>query len=226
MGRRKNPISEREMQMASMFKQGLTLAVIGEHFGITRERVRQLIAKQGLTRFDGGVSGLHLQKIERVAAERAARYQLRYGFQEEEMGSYRQRGVVKAYQEQKRNSNARGIEFRLSFKQWVTIWETSGKYDLRGRGIGKYVMSRIKDEGCYELGNVHIQPGTENSSEAVKKWMVKGKKCSHTGVYHLTPGTRKSWHAHYGSLCIGRFTTEEEAIQARATYLANRTLEA
>jgi hypothetical protein len=216
--------SERDLKMASMYRQGLTLAVIGEKFGVTRERVRQIVEKQGLTRRDGGVSGTHLQKLERASAEAEARYQIKYGFSRAEMADFRKRRLTHMFAQQRRNASERGIVFRLSFKQWVGIWETSGKLELRGRGIGKYVMSRIKAEGCYELGNVHIQLATENSSEAVKKWQAEGKKNTNVGIYKLTPGTPTPWHAKVNSKEIGRFATESEAVQARATYIAENNI--
>lgn len=212
--------SERDQRMASMFRQGLTLAIIGEKFGVTRERVRQVIVRQGLTRLDGGISGAHLQKVERAAAEAEARSQIKFGFSRSEMADFRRRRLTHAFAQQRKNAAERGIAFFLSFKQWVGIWEASGKLEMRGRGIGKYVMSRIKDEGCYEVGNVHIQLSTENSSEAVKKWRVQGKKSTNVGVYMLTPGTSRPWHARANRKEIGRFSTESEAVQARASFLA------
>lgn len=40
---------ERTDEMVEMAKQGLTLQKIGDHFGITRERVRQLLSRRNLT---------------------------------------------------------------------------------------------------------------------------------------------------------------------------------
>ena len=217
------PPKPRDLEMASMYRQGLTLAIIGEKFGLTRERVRQLVSKQGITRLEGGISCVHAQKVERANTEAEARYQLKYGFSRAEMADFRKRRVTHAYSQQKKNSAERGIAFRLTFKQWVAIWEASGKYDQRGRGIGRYVMSRIKDEGCYELGNVHIQLSTENNSDARKRCQAVGPKNTYRGIYQLTPGAERPWHARYGRTEIGRFFTEQEAFQARTSFLANRT---
>ena len=57
------------------------------------------------------------------------------------------------------------IEFRLSFEEWVSVWEQSGKWHLRGCRKGQYVMSRFNDIGHYEINNVFIQSVEENSKE-------------------------------------------------------------
>jgi len=59
----------------------------------------------------------------------------------------------------------RGIDFYLSFDEWNDIWQASGKWDVRGRGKGKYCMSRVNDTGAYAVGNVFIQLTTQNSGD-------------------------------------------------------------
>jgi len=68
-----------------------------------------------------------------------------------------------AYLQQKSNASSRGIEFKLSFEKWLEIWTDSGKFELRGRGIGFYCMCRIGDKGAYEEGNVFIDLCTTNT---------------------------------------------------------------
>ena len=62
--------------------------------------------------------------------------------------------------------NRRNIEFKLTFDEWIDIWLTSGHWHERGRKGHEYVMSRIGDKGCYEMGNVKIQTQVQNSNEA------------------------------------------------------------
>ena len=57
------------------------------------------------------------------------------------------------------------IEFKLTFKQWLDIWLSSGNWHQRGKSQGCYVMSRINDLGHYEVGNVFIQRQEDNHSE-------------------------------------------------------------
>lgn len=114
------------------------------------------------------------------------------------------------------SNKRRGIPWRLDFKTWITIWQTSGKLHLRGKGKGRYVMSRVLDDGAYEHGNVHIQLATENGREAVKKW--KGKTKANRGVYLIFPGREKAWLACVNRVRLGYFSSEQEAVQAQITY--------
>lgn len=60
------------------------------------------------------------------------------------------------------------VRMLLTFEQWLDIWVSSGKFHLRGRTKGSYVMSRNGDIGHYEIGNVFIQQFSANVSESYK----------------------------------------------------------
>lgn len=68
----------------------------------------------------------------------------------------------KAYRAQKSHSKKRGIEFLLSFNQWLYIWTRSGHLHERGRGSLQYCMARFGDKGPYERGNVEIITNNAN----------------------------------------------------------------
>jgi hypothetical protein len=72
---------------------------------------------------------------------------------------------LKKYRQHKRNATHRGIDFLLSFEEWIDIWEQSGKWDLRGNRPGYYVMSRNGDNGPYALSNVYINSFENNKLE-------------------------------------------------------------
>jgi len=82
-----------------------------------------------------------------------------------------------AFQNQRRSAGKRGIGFHLTFEQWLDLWEKSGHLKERGRGAGKYVMSRKDDDGDYEIGNVFIQTHAQNVSDSWKdKTKAKDRK--------------------------------------------------
>lgn len=66
------------------------------------------------------------------------------------------------YRKQKEHAKRRGIGFKISFDEWWSVWQSSGKYELRGRGKGRYCMCRYNDSGAYEIGNVYIDEWTNN----------------------------------------------------------------
>ena len=70
--------------------------------------------------------------------------------------------LIGRYKAQMKNAERRGIDFLLSFDQWLKIWTDSGKLDQRGRGAEKFCMCRNGDIGPYEIGNVFIGTGREN----------------------------------------------------------------
>lgn len=74
----------------------------------------------------------------------------------------------------KRNAKFRGIEFLMSFEEWLMIWKDSGHMHERGNGSGKYVMCRIGDKGPYAVGNVRIALFQENSKEGVVNYPHAG----------------------------------------------------
>lgn len=59
-----------------------------------------------------------------------------------------------AYSQHKANAKNRGIEFKLSFDEWWSLWKPH--YHNRGRNLGNFVMCRNMDKGAYEVGNVTI----------------------------------------------------------------------
>ena len=65
----------------------------------------------------------------------------------------------------KSNAKRRGIEFLLTFEEWLKIWVDSGKVEQRGRGANKYCMCRIGDKGAYSIDNVFIGQGKQNVSD-------------------------------------------------------------
>jgi DNA-binding CsgD family transcriptional regulator len=204
-------------KMVSMYRQGVTLQKIGDQFGITRERVRQLIGKRGVKSIDGGKSVVAAAQALAREQDKEARSIAKYGLPRAVVEQLRKDGVTYAFQQQRNHARIRGIDWKLSFGQWFAIWQASGKLHLRGRGKGKYVMSRVSDTGCYEMGNVHIQLATENSKEAVKQW--KGKVKANRGVYCLYPGREMAWLAKVGQTRLGFFKSEAEAVAARTAYL-------
>lgn len=77
------------------------------------------------------------------------------------------RKAKKAYWTHKYNAIGRDLKMELTFEQWYDIWLQSGHWEQRGRGKGKYCMSRIGDKGNYSLGNVFIQSIEQNSKDNI-----------------------------------------------------------
>ena len=58
----------------------------------------------------------------------------------------------KQYCQQQSGAHFRGIEFKLTYAEWLAFWGE----DLKDRGVGhdKLQMMRHHDQGAYEIGNI------------------------------------------------------------------------
>jgi hypothetical protein len=76
-----------------------------------------------------------------------------------------------AYSTQRNNALARGIEWELTFEEWLAWWGD----DLvrRGSGHDKLQMQRIADSGSYSLGNIRKGYPKDNARTAA---IVKANK--------------------------------------------------
>lgn len=161
---RPHAISARNQRMAELYKQGSTLQEIGQLYGITRERVRQiLLADHGLRGNDGGAS--LTAALERAARlnKMEARYQRKYGCSRADYRAIRKAGGTRPFTELKRNAANAGYKVELKLFQWWTLWQESGHWNDRGRGYG-YWLFRPDRHAPLSLSNHRIAPGNEAMS--------------------------------------------------------------
>lgn len=69
------------------------------------------------------------------------------------------------YTSQRAHAKKRGIPFLLTFEEWWSVWEASGKFSQMGAKLGDYCMCRVGDTGPYVLGNVYIASTHHNRKE-------------------------------------------------------------
>lgn len=211
--------------MAERYKAGETLKEIGDDYGISRERVRQILRKRTqVAACDGGVSVRAARARKDEATKRDLVYMEKLGCGWGEYKRIRDLGrkmvsggrgyhqsPMGAYVTQRSNARRRSIEWSLCFWEWWNIWQDSGRWDQRGRGQG-YVMCRKNDEGPYAKDNVFIATAIENISSAKHK-----KKDLPTGV-RFSRGAFVAQRGHRGKMqYLGRFKT---AALAYAAYVA------
>jgi hypothetical protein len=75
----------------------------------------------------------------------------------------------RAYRDQRYAARRRGIAFKLTFEQWLSIWKTSRRLSQRGKQKNQYVMARPGDRGPYAVGNVKIVTINRNGHESKGK---------------------------------------------------------
>ena len=108
------------------------------------------------------------------------------------------------YNKQKAMAKHRGIDFQLTYEEWLDIWIKSGKADLRGCKAGCYNMGRHNDVGPYALGNVSIIPHEQNIIDAnTGNTHALGHKHSILTKNIMSAKSQKTNNANYKGKLIG-----------------------
>ncbi len=111
------------------------------------------------------------------------------------------------FRQQRSSAKARGVEWLMTFEEWWSVWEASGKWHLRGHRDGEYVMGRHGDVGPYAKGNVSIILANENHA------VQRGRS---SGLPLGVSMTRRGYRAKRRNVYLGVFPTPE---LAHAAYL-------
>lgn len=77
------------------------------------------------------------------------------------------------------DKNGNPIEFRLTYEQWVSIWQEAGV--LPGRN---YVLSRKDDTGHYEIGNVYVNHNLQNITESLTSNSIEEQLITEYAIKH------------------------------------------
>lgn len=165
---------ERLALIAARLRAGDSLQAIGEHLGVSRERVRQLAKETGASAQDGVAIrrvAAHKERerravLERAKAERKCEKALGCSLDELHAlndGQPRSMPGTKAHDYIFWRKNVRNIsraDCQITFPQWCALWDASGKWDERGRGYG-YWLTRIDRTLPFTVDNVRIVTGSE-----------------------------------------------------------------
>ena len=163
--------AKRRQRCVDLYKKGKSSTDIAVILGVSRARVQQILAKDGIGRKDGGSFVRSEKRKERKREALDKRYQKIYGCNysewadiQQEHKNYRQSPAY-SYRNHKNVARIRKIEFKLTLPEWWKIWKESGKFNKRGRQNTQYAMSRLGDEGPYSVDNVKIVTTEENRNE-------------------------------------------------------------
>lgn len=179
--------------MEFFYREGRTLEEIGRIFHLSRERIRQILAGRGVDAAQGGHSiKAAFNASQRWNADREykdARAMKIYGCAHAEVIAINNgRNLSDSgtpatiYQQQKKNALQRGIPWKFTLATWWDVWLKSGKWSVRGRGRGRYCMSRFADLGAYEPSNVQIVLNDHNCSTSYEtKPSILRRKTKHHG---------------------------------------------
>lgn len=208
-------------EYASHYKAGKTLQEVAEIYGVTRQRVQQVLKRVGC---NWETSGRLQRSIDAEESRRnkakehlASQIAKRWGCSVEEWKKGKSNGNIQRFVTQRKNAKHRGIEWNFTYKQWIDWWAETGNIDNRGRGKELFCMSRLNDTGPYSPENVVCKTICENSREAFTRKPTK--PIWQRGVFNILKGTNKPYLAKFGGTKIGYFATVEEAVEARTSYI-------
>lgn len=71
----------------------------------------------------------------------------------------------KAYDDQVRHSEARGITWDFDYPDWLEMWLVSGKWFERGKRKDQFCMCRYGDFGPYSPKNCYIDSTNNNQQQ-------------------------------------------------------------
>ena len=180
---------ERQQEAVSLYRSGHTLQQIGDKYGLTRERIRQILVAAGISWTDGGQHVLHVAKttIRRnsVLSRRNKNAISLYGCTYETairhndgISLRKKGGLACRYLTQKHCAiHTRDIAWEITFPEWAQVWKDSGKLDERGLWADGYCMARKGDVGPYSADNVYITTVAANSADYQAELKIRGVVC-------------------------------------------------
>lgn len=181
-----NHLVARNLDIKARYLEGETLNEIGIIYNITRERVRQILVKQGIEGFDGGAAvrweELKLRKLENKIANCLAKYGCtpeefaelrRLGREMMAHGVARDKTPIGAYRNRQHNCTQYGIPFDLTLWQFWTLWKESGHWNDRGQG--NYGLCRKDTAKGFTIDNVFIREMKRASRWGEKRSGVASK---------------------------------------------------
>jgi hypothetical protein len=129
--------------------------------------------------------------------------------------------LYRAFYSQRCTARLRGIEFLLTFEEWLKIWIDSGHLPDRGRGLGKYCMARYGDVGPYAVGNLKVILHGENVSEG-NKGILKSEMHKQNISKSLTGRVFSETHIQNMSICKMGKIQSAETIKKRSISMKGR----
>lgn len=158
-----------EDELVARFRKGDTMRQLASRYGVTVSAVSCCLKRHSVNASEGGGRLRSAALKEKAAHSRDSKYLEKHGCTWQEYWSVPPTARL-AYRQQRKNANQRGVEWRITLVEWWGVWVASGKFELRGRGRGKYVMARSGDVGPYAVENVEIADAVQNNSDGRAVW--------------------------------------------------------
>lgn len=179
-------ICAKHVAIISRFRAGETQQSIADEYGLTRQRIQQVLVKYGLGKKDSArgamIATRRVSERSATIARLDAYWRRVYGLSLIERTTIkRQFGhrPFRAYIEQRSmmcRLYGRAV-WQISFTEWWGLWLASGKWQERGRGHG-YGLMRNDALAPYSRGNCRIvsQPEGIRALHQAPAWREKWRE--------------------------------------------------
>lgn len=162
----KDWVKERNEEIVSLYRSPMTLQEIGDQMGLTRERVRQILVKNGVKKEEGGdsVKSKYRQKekslldAERAIKQKAIRDKRHEKWVKEHLSATVEELESVGLPHTRENivcHNYVAVKFAreyhdhhpfLSYMDWIKVWRDSGHFNMEEGSEHGWCLSR-KDTG-------------------------------------------------------------------------------
>ncbi len=153
----------RKQHIISLFLEGIPSTKLATRFGVSKQRIHQILSSKGITKKDGGKYLEAQNKIKIIKEARVAKCISIYGCAPSDYKKIPTK-ALRAYTMQKNTARVRGVGWEFKLADWWAVWQASGKWPARGRGQG-YAMCRKGDHGPYRADNVYFVSCAQNISD-------------------------------------------------------------
>lgn len=203
---------EKASAVIALANAGTPVRRISELTGYSGSGVAKILRRHGVTGVEQTAARIYGCGVAQAVA-------LNGGERLQAPGSMAQR-----YRTQRISAGKRGIQWEITFPEWMAVWLDSGKLEQRGVGASKYCMARHGDTGPYKVGNVSIQTNQVNGREGIKKAHATmrirntwGRTLGTGRGWTFLPNARKKpYQVVVGPKYIGTYATRADAEAAYA----------
>lgn len=236
----KVPVSKHEV--VALYKSGKSLAEVGSQFGVSRERVRQIVSGLGVSKLEGGATIRSFtntrDKVEALRAKderEESHIRSLWGMSLDDYKAHiaehgtstKSTSPMRKYIQHRSSAKKRGIGWDFNFAQWWQVWQDSGKWSERGRGPGYhgYVMARFGDADTpYSVDTVYICTQSQNSKDSFIVSPAANRWAGERSATVATEERAKKMRAEYPPRATAKVTEDQvRAIRAdtrRGTIIA------
>ena len=170
--RNKNELLHRNKEIVSEYKAGTPMPDLAETYDLTRQGIQLILKAHGISAKDGGAriraQQKMVEKLKKNTNSKDERCLAKWGCTYEQWQTLRDFNKnfhltpIARYIQHRSNVKRDNLIWQISLWDWWNIWQTSGKYNIRGRGKEGYCMTRKNTKLGYTKDNVKITTVSEN----------------------------------------------------------------